>query len=55
MRAYHGLLVAALITLAVWVVTLRQQRERECRTLDAIYVKTASGWECITAATVVAR
>jgi hypothetical protein len=50
--------VAVLIVLCVWAVTLRQEqqaREKYCESQDGIYVKTVSGYECVTSAILVAR
>jgi plastocyanin domain-containing protein len=49
---------AVLIVLCVWGLTLKQEHmraETRCESIDGIYVKTVSGYECVTSAIVVAR
>jgi hypothetical protein len=50
--------VAVLIVLCVWGLTLKQEQMRaeiRCENQDGIYVKTVSGYECVTSAILVAR
>jgi hypothetical protein len=50
--------VAVLIVLCVWGLTLKQEHMRaeiRCEQVDGIYVRTVSGYECVTSAIVVAR
>jgi hypothetical protein len=50
--------VAFLIVLCVWGLTLKQEQvraETRCEQIDGIYVKTVSGYECVTSAILVAK